>query len=244
MIERICKSKPNMKQLESTLKRIVHHAVTTQKRNLICTPVPEDEKKTPNFLSFRHFNDKTEASSWGDHYFNAWRTSLSSDQIHAIRSYTLFKHNSINQFLRFGMGTQHSIAINKQMVQQIQQSLYRTRLPEDIIVYRRIPNSVFPDFSFKKPESFIGRTFLDRGFLSTTLTVDSIENFYPNASFLLKIYAPKGARGAYLGPISLFKEAEVLFDRNQTLLVDRVGIKQHTGIMICRLVPNFTGTRF
>lgn len=69
-------------------------------------------------------------------------------------------------------------------------------------------------------KELIGKVFLDKGFMSTSLESNSAFG----GDVILEIHAPAGTHGLYVGHISAagHYEEEVLFDMNQSMRIDFV----------------------
>lgn len=145
-------------------------------------------------------------------------------QVDALVAYTDEDYMPINTALREGGGGGARIRAKTEKLRSAMREI-----PEDIVISRALDASGFgygaDDYAIPKADvdSFVGRTFHDPGFLSSSVdrrTADYVE---------LRISVPAGTRGAYLNSISEYpQEREMLLDRGthmKIMSVDRRGEK-------------------
>jgi len=83
-------------------------------------------------------------------------------------------------------------------------------------------------------KNVIGSIITEKGFLSTSM-VEKIANRH-NKGVMLKISVPKLSKAGYLGTISEYLEAEILFNKNQKLQITDIYEKNGTKIIECDLI--------
>lgn len=133
-----------------------------------------------------HEREEFLAQQGGD----AWLKSLSSDEAHALFVYTTNAYSTINQGLRSGNPPDHYA----KAISDANAALLKNSAPEDMLVKRGVSNALFSQFAQN-----VGKTFVDKGFTSTT-----IKESPTFGSTELTIHVFKGAPGGYVAPISDF----------------------------------------
>jgi hypothetical protein len=123
-------------------------------------------------------------------------------------------YTQINGYLRGE--TKRPTKATKQAVDGLDSSLDKSSVPEDTIVYRGLHPSVLGG----KPESLIGKTIQDKGYVSTSLSRDVSKNFSNDT--IAEIRVPKGAKGGYMDSVNKPEgqpEYELLLPRNSEFRV-------------------------
>lgn len=150
-----------------------------------------------------------------------WANSLSPNEQSAINDYTKeypSYYRNINGVLR---GKQSSFDDgNEQRVKQIHSALSKAETPTDMTVYRGGGSSVLGDLSKASDEQLVGSVFVDRGFVSTSMSAGSA---FPGDT-LLAIHLPAGSCAANIETLSVAGkyEEEVLLDYNQLFYINGV----------------------
>lgn len=128
---------------------------------------------------------------------------------YAIPYYCGYGYKEVNKYLRGG-DPKYNIP---EIVNWISLAIITApRIPENIVVYRRISDAAFADLlKLHNEHGFM----LEKGFMSTSLTLEggtSSEEYYQENN-ILKIYVEKGMKGIYVYDIETChrSEAEVLF---------------------------------
>lgn len=146
-----------------------------------------------------------EAMKWGQDNYAGWVDGLSSGERDSINSYTNKGDKLINKQLRRGRLTP---AVQEQ-VDQIDAALERSKVPEDVVVYRNASSAILGDLS---PEEAVGQVIQDRGYTSTSMVEFSLEH---NQDVQLRITVPAGSRGAFIAEVSHWRrERELLLPRD------------------------------
>lgn len=149
--------------------------------------------------------------------WSSWHEGLSQKDKRDLRYYKDAGYRSINETLR---GKRKKTDYIDEEIKDLDNIIKKGETPKNMIVYR--------GFSHKEiatnPESFVGRTFTDKAFISTTL-MPTIGKTFAGAgvrrenAILAKIRVPKGTKAADLatsrfGTSNLVRtEAEILLGR-------------------------------
>ncbi|MBI2020141.1 DUF192 domain-containing protein [Candidatus Daviesbacteria bacterium] len=154
------------------------------------------EGETQKALSF---DDASEANKWRDKIRGS---KMGSEERATLRDYIGFGNTMTNTYLRQGY-KKNPLLLNK--ISALDSLIQKTTIPNDVIVYRGTENL---DLS-------IGDIFIDKGFLSTTLTSNMARLFVTNKGALFKIHVKAGT------PVTLGqdKELELIFGRESKFIV-------------------------
>lgn len=173
---------------------------------------------------------------WGETTFEKWKYALSKEEQVAINEYT-YGSRRVNAVLR-GIDKQYT-GESLDKIELISNGLQKSVLPE-MLLFRGAGKRFLGDLADMSPENLIGKTFEEKGFLSTSLFPQ--EHFIDGVQMVIKV--PRGINGAYLGDLSKFKrEAEVLLDHGQKMLIREVkpkidGIWDPDGLhMVVEVLP-------
>lgn len=159
------------------------------------------------------------------HYFGSWIKDIQLDKgnynenniANLIYDYAGSMNIPYNQFLRGynGFDEEQIEKYSKDTV-IISKEICKFALQENILVYRYTHENLFRQlFESSKPKR--GEIFTDKGFMSTTLVANLLKEFAKNHRYncILKLYLPKGTKGAYIGfDNSLLNEHEFLLPPN------------------------------
>jgi uncharacterized protein len=156
----------------------------------------------------------------GDHHKSLgseFKKSLTESEQFAVRTYTGEAFTPLNNELRNPKTAK--AAIKKPLFKDMDNALNKSSLKEDTVVYRGIKD---PSKLGLSPNMAIGATVKDPGYMSATLN-PKVAAKYAGDGAVLKIAAPKGAKGASVGGISRYpKEHEMLFARGSGFKVTGV----------------------
>lgn len=151
----------------------------------------------------------------------------SAGQVDALVAYTDEDYAPINTALRKGKGGSAGIQAKTATLRSAMREI-----PEDIVISRALDASAFgygeDDYEIPRADvdSFVGRTFHEPGFLSSSIdrrSADYVE---------LRISVPAGTRGAYLNSISEYpQEREMLLDRGTHMKITKVERRGEKTIM-------------
>ncbi|WMJ81460.1 ADP-ribosyltransferase [Clostridium sp. MB40-C1] len=198
---------------------------------------------------FREFHTDKEAYEWAMDYFGSWIKDIQSnkdnddenDIAHLLYDYTGNMNIIYNEFLRdCNRFNNEEIKEYSRNIVIIAKGISKFALEENIIVYRYTHKNLFRQL-FDDSKLKIGKTFTDKGFMSTTLVQDLLKEFAKNHRYncVLKLYLPKGTKGAYIKfDNSLLNEHEFLLPPNTTfkLLRRKFSIKYFMWVYECKLV--------
>ncbi|AZB44532.1 hypothetical protein CEF21_20810 [Bacillus sp. FJAT-42376] len=162
-----------------------------------------------------------EAHKWGEKHYSSWLDNLSDREVEALKQYTGNDYSKINRYLR---GTSDSLhGVDPSVIQDLTSSLYKAQVPHEIKVFRGTDMGPLDEMITLNDEGriiaeeLVGKTFIDYGFTSTSITKSAS---FQNLPVSWEINVPKGAHGAYLGQISHFPdEAELLLQARQEMVI-------------------------
>ncbi len=145
------------------------------------------------------FASRSDGVAWGKRQSAGWQATSAEQS--AIRSYTGSSYYSTNQRLRSSLGQRHDAKSKA-----IDAGLEKGEMHETVILTRGHGAAGDVDASTgRRLDSFQpGETFVEHGFTSTS--VDTQPAFSKQVG--LRIRAPAGTRGAYVGNVSQFGHAE------------------------------------
>lgn len=170
------------------------------------------------------------ADKWGRQAYRGWGESLPEDQQAAIEDYQTGGDRKANQALRERKPLDQE---TRELVARLDAALGGAEAPADLIVYRGIEDTekVFG----VDPAEMAGKTFHDRGYVSTTLDLDQTPLFGAAEAegALIEITIPKGTAAAYLNAVpgratNLDAEAEMLLGRGLVFRVTGFEVRRVT----------------
>lgn len=178
--------------------------------------------------AFREFQNKEEAAEWGKEHYRNWLPELQNQDYkpqtpaeYFFRRYTGTSH-IYNDVLRYNDINTYDFTdsnITKDEIIEGSAEINRNLLSENILVYRYVSKELLKAMKEWSNLKLIKHNSMltDRGFFSTTLSLDSVmERGYAQSknSRIFKIYVPKGTPCVYVGllfDINKNNENEVLF---------------------------------
>lgn len=150
---------------------------------------------------------------------------LSKQQINALTDYSGDDFRNINKSLR---GMETATPENAQRINTLKQTLDNSSLPQDMTLYRGTTTNALGDLKNLAPEDLIGKTFVEKGFMSTS-TSSSVGSAF-RYDMQITINAAKGAHAMDISSISNYaNEAEVLFSAGQEMII--TGAEKINGIL-------------
>lgn len=163
--------------------------------------VQKDSKK--GIINYKQFASHDEVKAWETEVTPKWIHSLTSEETEGIYRYTGTVYERVNQYLRDG-GDAPDL---DKLIDSISSGLGKFDLQENIVVHRGLKKNIFASYA---AEDLVGVTFVDKGFMSTSLLKE--KQF--SGRVQMKINAPAKSRGALINPLSMFQdeEYEFLFD--------------------------------
>lgn len=187
-----------------------------------------------NKNSYREFQNKEESAEWGKEHYGYWLPKLQDQDTDAqttlekfFRSYTRGSSSVYNNILRYNNINTYDFTdypISKDEIIGGAAEINKNLLTENIVVYRYVSPIVLKNMKKWSNVKFIKHNCIltDRGFFSTTLSLDSVEEHdyaKDKNNFIFKIYVPKGAPCVYVGLVANMDENEMLFAPNIKLKV-------------------------
>lgn len=176
--------------------------------------------------AYRKFQNKEEAAEWGKEHYSYWLPKLhdrdSDEQTPTesfFRSYTRGIHSTYSGVLRETGIDKYDFTDSPDLKNEIIEGIAeinKNLLSENIVVYRYVSPMVLDLMkTWSKVKSIRQNSILtDKGFFSTTLSLDSVSKRsyaqYKNNS-IFKIYVPKGTPCVYVGLVAGMDENEMLF---------------------------------
>lgn len=152
--------------------------------------------------------------------YGQWKKSLSAEQISDIRDYSAGMYEPLNSYLRKRNGWEEidAEAMNK-IKNNLTSAIERFEVKEPITVYRYTGTNTFATSDLS---SLVGKEWNDPGFMSTSPSLEGVENAIGiNKEILLQIDVPAGKGiGAYINDIATIgKDVEYEFIlKNDTTL--------------------------
>lgn len=175
--------------------------------------------------SFRKFSPE-EVGKWGRENYGDWLPQLQNQAYmpqtpteQFFRWYTQGIHYAFNRIVRFVGVDDYNYTdstFTKEMFVDSIAEINKHKLTEDIVVYRYVENTlVKPMLEWGGSRRLKKNAILvDRGYLSTTLSLDAVENHsYATLKehWLFTIYVTKGTPCVFVDLISDMNENEMLF---------------------------------
>ncbi|AHF11214.1 MULTISPECIES: ADP-ribosyltransferase [Dehalobacter] len=193
---------------------------------------------------YKEFHSSQDAEDWAKKYFHEWINNL---QLKADKnlSQLLFEYSGnmnivYNRYLRGNQDFSDKEAKEySEDIKTISNALCKFELKENIIVYRYTHKNLLKLlFNSSKPK--VGKTFVEKGFLSTTLVRDLLKDFAKEHHYncVLKIFLPIGTKGAFIKfNDSLLNEQEFLLPPNTKFMLIRKSINRRLQMVYeCKLV--------
>lgn len=144
--------------------------------------------------------------------------NLNSEQKEAVNNYTSSGYKSMNKHLRSGEPISPE---GQAYINNLQSALSNSRLRTGVTVYRGVDSDALPNGGNISDDDLVGKVMIDRGFMSTTFSMDTAREFSRENIFVID--APAGAQGAYMGEMSSVPwEDELLFNSNSILKIQNV----------------------
>lgn len=184
--------------------------------------------------TFREFQNKEEAAEWGKAHYSDWLPKLQNQDYEPqtpaekfFRYYTQGIHYIYNRTLRSSNIDKYDFedsCVTKEMFIDGVAEISKRTLCENIITYRYVATDILRGMKKWSNVKIIrkGSVLTDRGFFSTTLSLDSVtDRDYAKLKghSLFYIYVPKNTPCVYVDLISDMNENEILFAPNIKLKV-------------------------
>lgn len=157
--------------------------------------------------------------------------SLSPEQKEAVSIYTSSGHKSINRHLRSG---EPISAEGEEYINNLRSALCSSRLRNGVTVYRGVDSDALPYGGNISDEDLVGKVMIDRGFMSTSFSIDTAREFSHENVFVID--APAGSQGTYVGEMSSVPwEDELLFNSNSIMKIKSVE-RDESGTRIIHMI--------
>ncbi len=181
----------------------------------------EAAKKAPR--TYRTFKNPEEALRWGNGKYRSWGRGLSNSELGGVQAYGGPAYKHMNILARTGnppkMGPRPEYL--KSNMRNLDKALEKSRVPEDITVYRGVHKDFLEKIDIKAME---GKTFTDKGYMSTSVARKYAEGYGKDGA-VFEIRLKKGQRGAFLTEDitdNAELEVEMLLPRNTKLKILKV----------------------
>jgi hypothetical protein len=149
--------------------------------------------------------------------YESWHNNMSPDENKALVWYQGNGYKTINGHLRSGAAKGQ---MTDQNIANLDKAIAKTSLPKDTILYRGTAFSAYSAQLGDDPSKWVGKTFEDKGYMSTT--VDFAQSF---SGVKAVVRAPKGTKGGFLGNLpggSHNNEQEILMARGTKMVITGV----------------------
>lgn len=214
----------------------------------------KDIQENINFKpeNYKEFNTDAEVEKWAKPIYEKWAETYKNVE-HNIKNildnsvvsdslacYFGYMHRQINNYLRCGKDTKENTY--REMADIISIWIALTpAISKNIIIYRSI-DEVQLNLMYEHYKKY--RTpYQESGFMSCSLLKNiCLNSDFSDNRYLLKIYAPKGIRGAYANFIARRNEQELLLQRDYYLefvkkpYIDYINEKTAKIIFECKLI--------
>ena len=180
---------------------------------------------------YKKFNSTTQIDEWYIQYKNYFPSDDDKNQnfLKALDLYTSSANVPINRLLR---SSNKSIEDNRyecfyDIYQNLLPQFSTYSIPDNVIVFRYISKSLL-EYMCSSSSPKKGIILEDKGFMSTTLFPDSINDFLrsrPELNILLEISVPSGSKGIYVGHLkNSLTEYEIILAPNTRIRIDKKNI--------------------
>ncbi|OPA76632.1 hypothetical protein BVG16_15735 [Paenibacillus selenitireducens] len=167
------------------------------------------------------FSTESEVKAWEEEVTPSWLNKLTGDEKTAIRTYTGAAYDDINDYLR---GKKHHTNF-AEVIRGISTGLSKFNLSNDLVVYRGLK-----DYVFDVPvDQLKGHIFKDSAFMSTSFLEKSSEDFA--GKVMIELTIPAKSKGAFINPISKFKDTEYEFLLDKGTSFEILEVKEVNGVL-------------
>lgn len=201
---------------------------------------------------YKEFENSEEGNAWGWRHFSDVLTPENNSAYESVFFYTGSMSRKWNKVLRsypsiesgqFESSARGVFAEDGEQIGRILEVnsvLTQHIIPENIVVYRYTEKKLIKKLCSTRILK-TGMCFTDKGFFSTTLVKQLLLGFAKKHRYdcLLKIYIPKGTKGAYVSiknSPSILNEQEVLFAPNLKLEIVKVNYLTHPFSIECKII--------
>lgn len=174
-------------------------------------------------IQYKVFQTTEEADAWVEEHKSFFPSDNDNDKIflQAIDYYTGSSKPIYNNHLRQRFPVKEDSYFYPYLMQMIKK-LPTYQIPDNITVYRYINKQLLKEMCESYPLK-CGSIIQDKGFMSTTLLRESVEEFKSNRklNILLVISIPKGTKGTYVDLLhDSLPEYEIILAPNTQLRID------------------------
>ena len=183
--------------------------------------------KVTEAKTYKDFDMVECAEEWGKLYYGNWsseykkHTKLLNNLDTCVRSpiemYTGYSAGLLNNSMRENNYTDRNLYVLEKILEGI--ILLSPKIPEDIVVYRLVPNKVIEQVFNKEQEGIY--TYFEKGFMSTSLCKNFYQlnsrEAYAKEKNLLRIRVNKDTPGIFVDLIDNRQECEIIFMPNTML---------------------------
>jgi hypothetical protein len=184
----------------------------------------ENKKQSPKAAKISkktkvgNLKDATEMSPFeAAKSYESWHNNMSQEENKALVWYQGNGYQTINKHLRTGAAKGQ---MTDQNIANLDKAIDKTSLSKDTILYRGTAFSAYSTQLGDDPSKWVGKTFEDKGYMSTT--VDFNQSF---SGVKAVIRAPKGTKGGFLGNLpggTHNNELEILMARGTKMAITGV----------------------
>lgn len=203
------------------------------------TPIP----KTPEVEIITDAKDFSEYDSaklqeWEKSYYETNnKVSLTDNETKALDDYGEGLYEAINAVERFDEDSDEYKKVlrkygaeemekAKEATEHLNSAINKFDLDEDIVVHRAVRDASYitgSDNSIEALQDMVGKTYTDKGYVSTSLQYQSKFTGMKDDAVHLEITVPKGSNGALIDDYVAKDEYEFLINRNQQFTVVEAG---------------------
>lgn len=204
------------------------------KENLI--PVTPKVNIITNAKDFSEY-DSAELQKWEKLYYENNKVNLTDSEIKALDDYGEGSYEAINAIERFDEDSEayqkvlksygaKELEKAKEATEHLSSAINKFNLDEDIVVHRAVRDASYitgSDNSVEALQNMIGKTYADKGYVSTSLQYQSKFTGMKDDAVHIEITVPKGSNGALIDDYVAKNEYEFLINRNQQFTVVDAG---------------------
>lgn len=189
-----------------------------------------------NVVSFDQMNN-TQLDEWAKSYYGKNNISLTAEELKALDDYGEGGYGLYNGIERFKEGSaeyeklvnsygQEWIEKTQAQTKQLSKALSKFNLDENIMVHRAVRDIAYitgEETNLTALEKMIGKTFTEKGYVSTSLQYQSKFMGTSKNGVHMEILVPKGSNGAYIDKFVAKNEREFLLNKGQRFKVIDAG---------------------
>lgn len=147
--------------------------------------------------------------------YKEWADNLSGERLSAVQKYVAQHSALFNHQLRTGQSIGKGQATAEEY-KALDDAIENSKIPEDVCLFRGASEKFFGG---KDPESFVGKTVVDKGYVSTTMGQNVADTY--SDGVICKISCKAGSRGAYVDEVGFGEKSDFGIDFNNEILLPR-----------------------